>query len=320
MTDPGGVVFERIEALTEILPYVREFQGGAFVIKLGGEVCRPAALDRIAEQVSLVYHVGIRVVLVHGGGPQLDEVLGQLGIPVRKVAGRRVTDDATLRAAQMVYRGLVNTDVVAALRAHGTSAVGLSGADAGLVVATRRPPRTVDSESGHEEVLDFGHVGDVSRVQPALLETLWAGRTIPVVCSLAADAAGNVLNVNGDTMAAALAVALKAQKLILLTGVAGILRRRDDPGSLVSYAAVELLRGLVGQGVIAGGMVPKVEACLSAVAGGVPRTHIIDGTRPGALLLELFSNQGCGTMIVNDAERRQYEAEMGADREAGSSP
>src|SRR5262249_25971333 len=195
------------------------------------------------------------------------------------------------------------------LRAQGTSAVGLSGADAGLVLATRRPPRTVREEMEPEVLVDFGHVGDISRVQPGLLETLWAGRTIPVVCSLAADATGNVLNVNADTMAAALAVALNAQKLILLTGVPGILRRRDDPGSLVSYTDVEALRGLVGQGIISGGMLPKVEACLAAVAGGVPRTHIIDGTRPGALLLELFSNQGCGTMIVNDAEKRQYEAE-----------
>jgi acetylglutamate kinase len=299
-----------IEALTEILPYVREFQGGTFVVKLGGEVCESATLPGIAAQVSLIHHVGIRVVLVHGSGPQLDETLARLGVPTRKVAGRRITDDATLRVAVMVCNGLVNTDVVAALRAHGASAVGISGVDAGLVAATRRPPRTLTDDSGNSFTVDFGHVGDIARVQPQLVETLLRERLIPVVCSLAADSDGNLLNINADTVAAALAVALKARKLIVLTNVPGVLRRHDDPASLVSYADIESLRALIRDRAIRGGMVPKVEACLEAVLGGVPRTHVIDGGRPGSLLLELFSNQGCGTMIVNDVERRQYEDEM----------
>ncbi len=301
---------DRIQALTEILPYVREFQGGLFVLKLGGEVCQGDALQDIAEQVSLIHHVGVKLAIVHGGGPQIDELLGQLGVAVHKVAGRRITDTDTLRAAKMVYNGLINTDIVAALRSHGASGVGLTGVDAGLILATRRPPKTIYDDSGNEVTFDFGHVGDIARIQPELIETLMRERVIPVICSLAADADGNVLNINADTIASALAVALKAQKLIVMTNVPGVLRQRDDPASIVSYTDVESLNKMVRDGVIQGGMLPKVQACVDAILGGVPRTHIINGGRPESLLLELFSNQGCGTMIVNDAERKQYEDEM----------
>src|SRR5262249_18318825 len=163
----------------------------------------------------LIHHIGIGLVLVHGSGPQLDDTLSRLDLPIHKVAGRRVTDAATLRVATMVSNGLVNTDVVAALRAQGASAVGLSGVDAGLVVATRRPLRTMTDDSGSNVTVDFGHVGDIVRVQPELAVLLLRQRLIPVVCSLTADAAGNVLNTNADTMAAALAVSLKARKLIV---------------------------------------------------------------------------------------------------------
>lgn len=300
---------DRIQALTEILPFVREFQGGLFVLKLGGEVAQGQSLAQIAEQVSLIHHVGVKLALVHGGGPQINALLGQLGIPVTQVGGRRITDADTLRAAKMVYNGLINTDVVAALRAHGASAVGLTGVDGGLILATRRPPQPM-MNNGVEVTVDFGHVGDIVRIQPELVETLMRERHIPVVCSLAADANGDVLNINADTIAAALAVGLKAQKLIVMTNVPGVLRRRDDLASIISYTDVETLRGMIRDGVIQGGMLPKVEACIDAILGGVPRTHVIDGGRPDALLLELFSNQGCGTMIVNESERKQYEDEM----------
>lgn len=302
---------DRIEALTEILPYVREFLGQTFVIKLGGEVCQPEVLNRIAEQVSLIHHMGIRVTLVHGGGPQIDDLLSRLAIEQRKIAGRRITDEQTLSAAKMVYNGLLSADIVAALRRHGAAAVGLSGADAGLITATRRPPRQMEDAHGRSIEVDFGHVGDIAAISTRVVDLLTGDRMIPVVCSLAADESGNVLNVNADTIAARIAVALKAHKLIVMTNVPGVLRQREDHASLISYTDTESLRMLIREGAITDGMLPKVESCIEAVRQGVPRTHIIDGNRPGALLLELFLNEGCGTMIVNDAERRQYEEEMG---------
>lgn len=300
---------DRIQALSEILPYVREFQGGLFVLKLGGEVCQEPTLPQIAEQISLIHHVGVKLVVVHGGGPQTDELLTRLGSPVVKVAGRRVTDDNALRAAKLAVSGLINIDLVAALRAQGAAAVGLSGVDGGTITANPRPPVTVE-EDGQSREVDFGHVGDIEKIQPALIDSLLRERYIPVMCSLAGDNHGRVLNINADTIAAALAVALKAQKLIILSNVPGILRDVGDPASILSYTDVEALEAMIRDGTIRGGMLPKVQACITAIRGGVPRTHVINGGRPAALLLELFSNQGCGTMIVDESERRQYEQEI----------
>ncbi|MFM1848604.1 MAG: acetylglutamate kinase [Pseudomonadota bacterium] len=298
---------DRMKALTEILPYVREFVGKTFVVKIGGEICSGSYLSGIAEQISLLHHMGIKVVLVHGGGPQMDELLSELGIEPHKVAGRRITDSPTLRAAKMAFNGVLNTDIVAALKTHGALAVGLSGADGSTVIAEKRPPTKVTTDTGDTVTVDYGHVGDIVSVNPALVQSLLSQGMIPVLCSLGIGEDGAIYNINADTIAAELARAVSAAKLVLMTNVPGLLGDRKDPSSLISYTDIDTLKQMIKEGVIKDGMVPKIEACMSAVLRGVSRTHIIDGTRENSLLLELFSNEGCGTMIVDSEEKRQYE-------------
>lgn len=302
-----GVKMQNIESLQEILPYVRTFLGKTFVIKLGGEVCRQTNLKELAPQLSLIHHIGIKVVIVHGGGPQMDEVCDKLNIERKVVHGRRITDADTLTAAKMVYAGLLSTDIVSALRGVGASAIGLSGVDARLIEAKRRLPVSMELTPGRVETIDFENVGDIQKVNISVIERMLADGIIPVISSLAADDLGNVLNVNADTIASRLAQELKAEKLIVLTNVPGVLRNLEDRSSLVSYADVDELEGMISKRAINGGMLPKVQTCIEAVRGGVGRTHIIDGTKPAALLLELFVNEGCGTMIVSKRERLNYE-------------
>lgn len=297
----------RIESLTEILPYVRAFHGKVFVVKLGGEVCEPIPLTSIATQISLLHHIGVRVVVVHGGGLQMAALLKQMGVEAKMHEGRRITDEPTLRAAKMLYAGLINTDVVSALQAQGAKAVGLTGVDAGLVTVHRRPVQEIKTEMGETKALDFQFVGDVDSVKPEVLEALLDRGMIPVVSCLGVDAEGQVYNVNADTVASRIAQRLAAHKLIFLTGVPGILARPPETSSLISYVDVEALQGLIEDGTISGGMLPKVHNCIEAVLNGVNRTHIIDGGRPDALLLEIFVNEGCGTMIVSQRERLEYE-------------
>jgi len=296
-----------IAGLKGALRYVRAYRDQVFVVKLGGEVLAdPRALDSIAGQVSLLSSLGIRIVVVHGGGPQASALSRRLGDEPRIVAGRRVTDDAALEVAKMVYAGQLNVNLLAALRAHEAQAVGLSGVDADLITAHRRPPVQVVDDGGTPVTVDFGHVGDLDRVDPRVLHTLLEARFVPVVASLAGDGDGHVFNVNADTVAESLAVALHAQKLIFLTGTPGVLRNREDPASLIAFADPDDLAGLLASGVIAGGMRPKVESCIRAATGGVERTHIIDGRAPDALLLEVFTGAGCGTMIVGRKEKATY--------------
>ncbi len=296
-----------IAGLKGALRYVRAYRDQVFVVKLGGEVLADTrALDSIAGQVSLLSSLGIRIVVVHGGGPQATALSRRLGEEPRIVAGRRVTDDSALEVAKMVYAGQLNVDLLAALRAHEAQAVGLSGVDADLITAHRRPPVQVVDDGGKTLTVDFGHVGDLERVDPRVLHTLLEARFVPVVASLAGDGDGRVFNVNADTVAESLAVALHAQKLIFLTGTPGVLRDREDPASLIAFADPDDLAGLLASGVIAGGMRPKVESCIRAATGGVERTHIIDGRAPDALLLEVFTGAGCGTMIVGRKEKATY--------------
>jgi acetylglutamate kinase len=296
-----------IAGLKGALRYVRAYRDQVFVVKLGGEVLADTrALDSIAGQVSLLSSLGIRIVVVHGGGPQASALSRRLGDEPRIVAGRRVTDDAALEVAKMVYAGQLNVNLLAALRAHEAQAVGLSGVDADLITAHRRPPVQVVDDGGTPVTVDFGHVGDLDRVDPRVLHTLLEARFVPVVASLAGDGDGHVFNVNADTVAESLAVALHAQKLIFLTGTPGVLRNREDPASLIAFADPDDLAGLLASGVIAGGMRPKVESCIRAATGGVERTHIIDGRAPDALLFEVFTGAGCGTMIVGRKEKATY--------------
>ena len=296
-----------IAGLKGALRYVRAYRDQVFVVKLGGEVLgEPEVLDQVTAQLALLSSLSIRLVVVHGGGPQATALSRRLGAEARMVAGRRVTDDAALEVAKLVYAGQLNVDLLAALRAHRVQAVGLSGVDADLITAHRRPPVQVVHDNGTTEKVDFGHVGDVDRVDPRVLATLLEARFVPVVASLAGGEDGEVFNVNADTVAESLATALRAQKLIFLTGAPGVLRDRTDPSTLVTFADPDDLAGLMANGVLSGGMRPKVEACIRAATGGVERTHIIDGRAADALLLEVFTGAGCGTMIVGRKEKATY--------------
>jgi acetylglutamate kinase len=296
-----------IAGLKGALRYVRAYRDHVFVVKLGGDVLSdPDVRDQVAAQLALLSSLSIRLVVVHGGGPQATALSRKLGQEPRIVAGRRVTDSAALEVAKMVYGGQLNVDLLAALREHKVQAVGLSGIDADLLTAHRRAPVSMVDDDGQRIEVDYGHVGDIDRVDPRILMTLMEARFLPVVASLAGDEDGEIYNVNADTVAESLAVALRAQKLIFLTGAPGVLRDRNDPATLVTFADPDDLAGLMASGALAGGMRPKVEACIRAATGGVERTHIIDGRAPDALLLEVFTGAGCGTMIVGRKEKATY--------------
>ena len=299
---------ELVNGLKDALEYTRLYREQVFVVKLGGEVLSSAeALANVAVQVALLESLSIRVLVVHGGGPQATALSRRMGLEPEIVAGRRVTSPEVLEVAKMVYGGQINVDVLAALRGQGVSAVGLSGIDAGMVTVHRRPPVEVTDDEGATRTVDYGEVGDVDSVDTSLLDVLLPRGYVPVVASLASDSAGNVMNVNADTLAEVLASGLGAKKLIYMTGAPGLLRDAGDSSSLVAFAAPEDLQALLDSGAVKGGMRPKVEACLRAVKGGVRRTHIIDGRTPDAMLLELFTGHGSGTMIVGGREKRSYE-------------
>jgi acetylglutamate kinase len=293
-----------VAALRHAVPYLRLFRGKTFVVKAGGEAFGEEATARaVLEQVAILHHLGIRTVLVHGGGPQTTDLARALGVEPRFAAGRRITDEKSLEAAVMALNGRVNTAILAACRALDVPAVGLSGVDGGLLSARRRPPVLVESEP-----VDYGHVGDLVKVDVRPLEGLLGAGYLPVVSPLAADSEGALLNVNADSAAAALAVALGAEKLLFLTGAPGILARREDPRSLVSLTDLPGLARLRSGGALAGGMLPKAEAIEAALAGGVRRVHILSFAVPDAVLTEVFTNEGCGTMVVADLATLRGEA------------
>jgi acetylglutamate kinase len=287
-------------ALLRALPYIRLYRGRVFVLKLGGEAVADAeSMRRVVEQIGVLSELGVRVVIVHGGGPQTTALAERLGLPTRIVGGRRVTTPETLEVAIMTMNGTVNTAVLAACRAAGIAAVGVSGVDSGIVRARRRPPVETIVD-GRPTVVDCGEVGDVMSVDGPALERLLDDRFVPVVSPLSADEAGNVLNVNADTVASAIACALGAEKLIFLTAVPGILEDRADPGSLISYIDLPGLLLLEGRGALDGGMLPKVNAARGAILGGVKRVHIVGFRQPLSLLVEVFTNEGAGTLVVRD--------------------
>ncbi len=283
-------------ALKHAVPYIRIFKGKTFVLKAGGGALEREAIARaLVEQIEVLHQVGIRVVLVHGGGSQSTDLARALGAEARFVEGRRVTDAKALEVAAMVLNGAVNTNLLAVCRSVGLPAVGVSGIDAGLVQARRRPPVRVGGE-----MVDYGFVGDVAAVDPKVLTDLMDAGYVPVVSPLSAAADGTVLNINADTIASALAVALQAEKLLFLTGAPGILERPDDPGSLVSYTDLAGLRRLKDEGGLVRGMLPKTSAIEAAIQGGVRRVHILSHDLPDGLLAEVFTNQGVGTLVVAD--------------------
>jgi acetylglutamate kinase len=292
----------RLDLLREALPYIQRFKGKTFVVKLSGKVTEDKTnLASLAEELALLHQVGIRVCVVHGGGKQLSELATLMGVEQTIINGRRVTDDATLEMAKMVFAGKINTDILAALRHRGVEAVGLSGVDGNIVHAERRPPREVlNRETGEHEHVDFGHVGDVVEINTRLLCVLLDKGYLPVVSSLGADAEGMVFNINADTIASEIAVQLEAEKLILLSDVDGIDLRAGEPESKLSRLNVDEAERLVTDGAATGGMIPKLQGITGLLRRGVQSAHIINGSRRNALLAEVFTNEGTGTMIVKN--------------------
>lgn len=294
-----------LNALRTAIPYIRAYKGRVFVVKLGGAICRPGKyLDNLVNQLSLLYQLGIKVIVVHGGGEQATALGEQLGVKSSVVAGRRITDEPMLEVVKMAFAGTVNTDLVAAFRKTAVPAVGLSGIDGGLVTAVKRPVQNVrDPETGTTREVDYGLVGDIVDVSADLLKNLLAGDFVPVVCCLAADSSGQVLNVNADTVATRIALGVQAAKYFLVTNVDGVMRDPRDPTTLLTYLDLAQLDELIESGVVKGGMLPKLAACKEALRGGVSRVHIINGMANDTLLSEVFTNEGCGTLLV---ERRNH--------------
>jgi acetylglutamate kinase len=289
---------DRMTHLKQSLPYIQKHTGSTFVIKLGGRVLNDEdTLYSLAEDLSLLHNVGIHVILVHGGGPQMNALASEMGIEQKVVGGRRVTDKETLRLAQMVFRGTLNTRFVSVLKEAGTPAVGLSGLDGGLIEAVKRP---------EVNGIDFGFVGDIVKVNSKVLSALTQSGFIPVVCSLGATQDGQVLNINADTIAEKIALELQAKKLFLLTDQTGLFANPQDPDSLISYTDVADVKRLIKTGVIQGGMKPKIESTLRALEGGVERVHLINAFDPSSLLCEVFTNEGCGTLIVKDQHHLDF--------------
>ena len=287
-----------LAALLRALPYIRLFKGKLFVIKVGGTAGGdPHVLRQLAEQVGVLTELGVRVVLVHGGGSQTTTLAERLGVESSFVDGRRITSDKLLDVAVMTLNGTVSTAVLAACRGVGLPAVAVSGVSAGLILARQRPPVLRDAGDGVREV-DYGRVGDIVSVDATVVERLLGAGFLPVVSPLSADQDGRLLNVNADTVAAAVAAALKAEKLIFLTDTPGLLEDRRDPGSLVSYVDLAGLAAMQERGALDGGMLPKVAAARAALAGGVGRVHVIGNRQKSGLLLEVFTNEGAGTLIV----------------------
>jgi acetylglutamate kinase len=276
----------RAEVLIEALPYIRRFAGAVVVVKFGGNAMESAELAaQFAEDVVLLQSVGLRPVVVHGGGPQISDLMARLGKKTEFRDGLRVTDAETVDIARMVLVGKVNRDIVASINVHGPVAVGLSGEDAGLIVASARNP-------------ELGFVGDVAAVNPTIVERLLAEGLIPVLSTIGADPEGQAYNINADTVAGAVAEALGAEKVIFLTDIVGLLADVDDPSSLISETNAGELQGAIDRGELTGGMIPKVAACIHAVGNGVGSAHILDGRVPHVVLLELFSDAGVGTMVT----------------------
>ena len=279
----------RTEVLVEALPYIRRFAGRTVVVKYGGNALAGTsehdALALFAEDIVLMHTVGIRPVVVHGGGPQINDMLSRLNIESKFVDGLRVTDEATMQVVQMVLNGNVNPQIVSAINVHGNVAVGLSGEDGRTLQVTARDA-------------SLGFVGDIEKVRTHVIDGLLADGLVPVLSTVGVDINGQPYNINADTAAGAIAEALGAEKIVYLTDIAGLRKDIDDAASLIQRITVDELSAFIADGTISGGMIPKVESCMQAVRGGVKSAHILDGRIAHVLLLELFTDQGVGTMIT----------------------
>ncbi len=287
---------ENVELLIEALPYIKDFHSTTMVIKIGGHaMVNDTILEDTIKDIVLLYFVGIKPVVVHGGGPEISEKMEKFGLKPKFVEGLRVTDKETMEVVEMVLDGKVNSKIVTTFIRNGGKAVGLSGKDGLLIVAKKKEMRM---KKGEEEVIiDLGFVGETELVNPEIIRILLDNGFIPVVSPVATDLSGNTYNLNADVVAGDIAAALKAKKLIMLTDVPGILKNPEDRSTLISRISLSELEDMRVKGVLKGGMIPKVDAIIKALKSGVEKAHIIDGSRPHSILLELFTKEGVGTMV-----------------------
>lgn len=280
----------RAEVLTQALPYIKKFNGKVIVVKYGGNAMINEQLkEQVMEDIVLLWLIGVKVVLVHGGGPEINETMAKFNKKPEFVDGLRVTDKETVDIVQMVLAGKVNKSLVTLLQMNGGHAVGLSGIDGGLIEAKIKDER-------------LGYVGKITKIRPQPINDLLEKNYIPVISTVAGDKHGNVYNINGDTAAAHIAGALHAERLLMMTDIAGILRDKDDPASLIPELTVSEAEGLKVDGVVSGGMIPKVDCCIKALDEGVKNVTILDGRIPHSILMELLTDEGAGTMVVRDEE------------------
>ena len=292
--DPDKSLLAKAETLVEALPYLQRYAGQTFVVKYGGHAMGdPAAAEDFAEDIVLLKAIGINPVVVHGGGPQIGAMLQKLGVASEFVGGLRVTDKQTADVAEMVL-GAINKQIVGWIAAEGGRAVGLSGKDAGLVVARKVSRTERDPDSNIEREIDLGFVGEPVGVDRTIIDTLSASGVIPVIAPIAPDAGGETYNINADTMAGAIAAALGAKRLFLLTDVAGVF---DKAGELLTDLTASQIDALRADGTVTGGMIPKLETCVAAVRGGVDAAVILDGRVPHVMLVEVFTQRGAGTLV-----------------------
>ena len=287
-------IIKKAEILIEALPYIRNFYGKTFVIKYGGSAqVKEELKESFAKDIVTINYIGIKTTIVHGGGPKISATMEKMGKKPKFVQGQRVTDRETMDIVEMVLGGLVNKEIVSLINSHGGKAAGLSGKDGGLLKAKKKLFKK-HAETGVDEVTDIGFVGEVTRVDPQILISLEKDGFIPVISPVGVGTKGETLNINADYVAASIASALKAEKLILLTDVPGIM---DKNNKIISTLTKKNIKKYIKDGTITGGMLPKVKACLKAIEGGVSKTHIIDGRVPHCLLLEIFTKEGIGTEI-----------------------
>lgn len=280
----------KAEILVEALPYIKDFHGKRVVIKYGGAAMKDCQLkEKIMQDIVLMKYVGMHPIVVHGGGPEINQMLGRLEIKSQFVNGLRVTDSATMEIVEMVLGGKVNKEIVSGINASGGKAIGISGKDGNLIEA-----------SSADLTGNMGFVGEVKEINPEIIETIIENGYIPVIAPIGIDKEQQSYNINADLVAGSIAVAMKADKLVLLTDVPGLLENPEKSESLISVLKVSEVNNYIARGIIAGGMLPKVKCCMESVRGGVDRTHIIDGRVPHSILLEIFTDEGVGTMVVDE--------------------
>lgn len=291
------------DALKGLSKYLRQFRGKTFVVKLGGEVLDdPESRRKVVEQIGVLWTLSIRVVVVHGGGARLDQLCQQLNLPIEKQAGRRVTTPEVLDAAKMVFNGVANTDLLAEMNRVGVPAVGLTGVDAGMIKARKRAPIYMGEDNGKPKLFDYGLVGDIEQIDPTLLKHLLDKDYVPVIAPLSGNADGSVYNTNADTIASHVAAVLGAEKLFFVLKVPGLLKDLKNPSSLITFATLAKLDEMEARGELAGGMLPKAASIKHALNHGVHAAHLVSGVQSDAILVEIFTNEGAGTMIVKEGE------------------